>query len=115
MANWNIEYWDNKNKNASIEAWFDSLTKEAFTSVAKELKLLEMCGNTLRLPHSRALGSGLFELRDRKFGYRIYYTFFKNHLVILLHAGEKKSQQKDIQIARHRLTEFLLLWEEKIL
>jgi putative addiction module killer protein len=69
----------------------------------KELKLLEICGNDLKLPHSRALGNGLFELREQRYGYRIYYGFYKNRVIILLHAGDKSKQQNDIKIARTRL------------
>ena len=104
---WKIEYWcENKGVN-SVEKWFDSLTDEQFKSLAKELKLLELCGNELKLPHSRSLKQGLFELRERKYGYRIYYTFSSNKIILLLHAGDKKSQDKDILVARKRLKELI--------
>lgn len=103
MQEWAIKYWSSVNGNSSIEDWFNSLTKEQFKSVAKELKLLELCGNKLSLPHSRMLKEGLFELRERNFGYRIYYGFAPDRTILLLHAGDKSSQQKDIAIARKRL------------
>ena len=100
MCSWKIEYWHPKDQNSSsIERLFDQLTDEQFKSVAKEIKLLELCGNTLRLPHGRAIGKGLFELRERKFGYRIYYVFIKNRVIVLLHAGNKSTQKKDIKAA----------------
>ncbi len=101
MIKWNILYWGSKNN--SVEKWLDSLTIEQFKSVAKELKMLELAGNSLKMPHSRALGLGLFELRERKYGYRIYYCFNGKQTIILLIAGDKKSQIKDIKIARERL------------
>ena len=67
--------------------------------------MLEELGNELKLPHSRALGKGLFELRERQFGYRVYYCFKGNQLIILLTAGDKKTQEKDIKIAYKRLLE----------
>jgi putative addiction module killer protein len=100
---WTVIYWSKENEKQPIEAWLDKLTKEQLKSVAKEILLLERCGHTLRLPHSKALGKGLFELRDKQFGYRIYYGFLPNRTIILLHAGDKPSQQKDIEIARLRL------------
>ena len=100
---WQLEYWCDSKGISPIEQWFDSLTKEQFKSIAKELKLLELCGNLLKLPHSRSLKKGLFELRERKYGFRIYYTFFKNKIILMLHAGDKKSQNKDIDLARERL------------
>ncbi|VVC76262.1 hypothetical protein AQUSIP_15710 [Aquicella siphonis] len=75
---WELKYWCDNKGESPIERWFDSLTKEQFKSVAKELKLLELCGNMLKLPHSRGLKKGLFELRERKYEFRVYYTFLKN-------------------------------------
>lgn len=101
---WNIEYWcDNSNKSP-VEKWLDSLTKEQLKSVAKELKLLELCGNKLKLPHSKSLSTGLFEIRERRYGYRIYYGFYQEKIIILLNAGNKKTQKKDIKIARKRFS-----------
>ena len=80
MNNWQVEYWHFDGKTSSIELFFNQLTDEQFKSIAKELRLLELCGNALKLPHSKSLGKGLFELRERKFGYRIYYILdlFRN-------------------------------------
>jgi len=36
-------------------------------------------------------------------GYRIYYTWQDDVLAILLAAGDKGSQEKDIELARRRL------------
>lgn len=100
---WKIEYWLDKSNKHSIEKWLDSLTKDQLKSVAKELKLLELCGNELKLPHSKSLGKSLFELRERRYGYRIYYIFYNNKIIILLGAGNKKTQKKDIKVAREKL------------
>ncbi len=103
MKRWQIRYWnEGRNKNP-IEKWFDKLTKEQLKSVAKEVTMLEEVGNELILPHSKALGKGLFELRERRFGYRIYYCFQGEYVIILLAAGDKKTQEHDIKVARERL------------
>lgn len=106
MKRWQIEYWDTKRGRNPIEKWLDKLTNEQLKSVAKELSILEESGNELKLPHSKALGKGLFELRERRYGYRIYYGFVGEDMIILLAAGDKKSQDKDILVARKRLSEF---------
>ena len=105
MRKWNIEYWVDESGKRSVERWFLKLTKQQFKAISKELKLLEFCGNDLKLPHSRALGQGLFELRERSYGYRIYYGFYRNKIIVLLHAGDKNKQQNDIKIARARLAQ----------
>jgi putative addiction module killer protein len=104
---WTVTFWLGDNGKQSVEAWLDTLTKEQLKSVAKELLLLEKCGNELRLPHSKALGKRLFELREKTFGYRIYYGFLPDKTISLLHAGDKASQKKDIQIARLRLNKLI--------
>lgn len=105
QSRWEVMYWSTDQGKNTIEQWFDTLTHEQFKSIAKEMKLLELCGNLLKLPHSRSLKKGLFELRERKYGFRVYYAFLKNKIIILLHAGDKKTQDRDIEIARGRLDE----------
>ena len=105
MKKWNIEYWVNESGKSPLEKWIYKLTIEQFESISQELRMLEKLGNELKLPHSRALGKGLFELRERQFGYRLYYCFKGNQLIILLAAGDKKSQEKDIKTAYKRLSE----------
>lgn len=103
MKRWLIEYWSETSSKSSVERWLDKLTKEQLKAVAKEMKLLEECGNDLKLPHSYPLGKGLFELRERRYGYRIYYGFYREYIIMLLHAGDKSTQQQDIKTARIRL------------
>ena len=101
--NWRIDYWSSGTGKSHVEKWIDKLTPEQLKSVAKELSMLRRAGTDLKLPHSRALGKGLFELRERKFGYRVYYGFKGQRMIILLAAGDKKSQENDIKVARRRL------------
>ena len=100
---WKIDYWCNLKGESSVEKWLDSLSDEQLKSVAKEMKLLELCGNLLKMPHSRTLKKGLFELRERQFGLRIYYTFLRDKTILILCSGNKKTQDKDIDAARQRL------------
>lgn len=104
---WQIEYWCDDNGESAVEEWLDSLPREQLKAVAREMKLLELCGNLLKLPHSRSLKQGLFELRERKYGFRIYYAFLKDKVILLLHSGDKKRQDKDINIARQRLSQLI--------
>lgn len=103
MKKWLIEYWSDTTGKNSIENWLDSLSNEQLKSVSKELRLLEICGNELRLPHSKSLSKGLFELRERRYGYRIYYGFYKKQIIMLLAAGNKTTQKRDIKVAYTRL------------
>jgi phage-related protein len=67
-------------------------------------------GPNLRLPHSRAFGGGLFELRPRgKSGIgRAFYCFLVGQRAVVLHAFIKKSQQtpdRELKLARKRMKE----------
>jgi putative addiction module killer protein len=101
---WTMHYWHDASGERCVEHWLDALSHDEFNSVAKELKLLELDGNELKLPHSRALGHGLFEVRERHYNFRIYYTFEPERVILLLDAGNKQTQQRDIRLARERLT-----------
>lgn len=103
MEKWIIRYWDSGASKNSLEAWLDKLDKDQFKSLSKDLKMLSIVGNKLRLPQSRSLGKGLFELREHRFGLRIYYAFLNHYVILLLAAGNKTSRTHDIQIARGRL------------
>jgi hypothetical protein len=52
------------------------------------VKLLEERGNTLRRPHSGALGGGLFELRGKEV--RLFYVFRPGREAVLLDGEIKK-------------------------
>jgi len=103
MKKWSIQYWAENTGKKSVDHWLKQRMQEELKSLMKEMALLELCGNQLRMPHSKALGEGLFELRERRYGYRIYYGFRGNQVIILLAAGDKKSQANDIKLARERL------------
>lgn len=58
----------------------------------------------------RDLGSGLFELKVSPKGFetvRVYFTVRGNELVMVLSGGGKKSQNADIKMARHLISDYL--------
>ncbi|MCA0940196.1 type II toxin-antitoxin system RelE/ParE family toxin [Salipiger pacificus] len=51
---------------------------------------------------TRSLGDGLHEMKiDYGPGYRVYFTYRGSDLIILLCAGDKSRQQRDIAHARN--------------
>jgi phage-related protein len=89
-----------------IQSW----QVDVLADYARLVELLTEHGPGLRLPHSRALGDGLFELRPRgRSGIgRAFYCFFVGRRVVVLHAFIKKSQQtpdSEVKLARKRLKE----------
>lgn len=60
------------------------------TKAAALVKLLEALGYELRLPHSRSLGEGLYELRDVASGVRLFYVLLPGNRAVLLDGMTKK-------------------------
>ncbi len=92
--------------NKKVEKFLRSIDKVLRPRVAKALDLLEVRGNNLQMPYSKALGGGLFELRIIGVNQiRFIYTFNKNQAYIL-HAFVKKTEQiskKDIDYSKTQL------------
>jgi phage-related protein len=91
---------------AHIESW----PVDVLADYARLVELLAEHGPSLRLPHSRAFGDGLFELRPRgRSGIgRAFYCFAVGKRIVVLHAFIKKTQQtpdRELKLARMRLKE----------
>ena len=100
-----IEYFHER-VLAEIESW----SVDVLADYARLVELLIEYGPSLRLPHSRAFGDGLFELRPRgRVGTgRAFYGFMVGKRVTVLHAFIKKTQQTpdhELKLARKRLKE----------
>ena len=89
-----------------IESWPDGIVAH----YARLIELLMEFGPSLRMPHSRSLGGGLFELRPRGpegIG-RALYCYLDGKRIVILHAFVKKTQEapeKELRLARKRLKE----------
>lgn len=91
---------------AEIESW----PADVLADYAHLVELLAEYGPNLRLPHSRAMGDGLFELRPRGRSVigRAFYCFVVGKRVVVVHAFVKKTQQtpdKELKLARKRMKE----------
>lgn len=73
------------------------------------IKRLETDGPALRMPHSKAIGDGLFELRVGGVNIsRCLYAFAVGNKIYLLHAFVKKTEKTPaaaLAIARKRLND----------
>ena len=84
-------------KSSTFDTWLRGLRdREARARIEVRIRRLSL-GNA---GQSRALKDGLFELKvDHGPGYRVYYTFKNQTLVLLLCGGVKPTQQDDIKLA----------------
>jgi phage-related protein len=104
---YSIEYFNLRVK-AEIESWPDGILAD----YARLVELLMEFGPDMRMPHSRAMGAGLFELRPRgREGVgRTFYCFAIGRRIVMLHAFMKKTKETpehDLNIARKRMKEML--------
>lgn len=102
---WRIIYYNERVKSA-----INILPAEVRADFARLLQLLEEFGADLRLPHSRAMGSGLFELRPkgREGIARVFYCMQMGQTIVILHSFIKKTQEtprQELDIAMHRMKE----------
>lgn len=102
---WTIQYYSDRTK-AEILA----LPNDILAGYLRLLHVLEDYGADLRMPHSRAMGDGLFELRPRGtegIG-RVFYCTMQGHTIVMLHSIVKKTREtppEALRIARARLKE----------
>lgn len=100
-----IEYFHER-VLAEIESW----PVDVLADYARLVELLAEHGPSLRVPHSRAFGDGLFELRPRgRSGIlRAFYCFLVGRRIVIVHAFVKKTQQtpdRELKLARKRKKE----------
>jgi len=102
---WNIEYYNDKVFN-KIFSYSDTMIARYY----KYAELMEQHGPNLGMPHSKAMGKSLYELRvsggDGKS--RIFYCVLKEKKITILHSFIKKTQKtpkKELNIARKRQKE----------
>lgn len=84
-------------KSSQFSAWLNAADISVKARVLTRLSRVEL-GN---FGDHCSIGDGIFELRlFFGAGYRIYYTQQGNQVVIVLCAGDKSTQTKDIQLAK---------------
>jgi phage-related protein len=102
---WIIDYYSEE-----VRCEINELPVGIRASYARLTELLEEFGLELRMPHSRAMGDGLFELRPRgREGIaRVFYCMKVGRKIVMLHSFIKKTNEtpkRELDIARRRQKE----------
>jgi phage-related protein len=102
---WNIRYY-----NEAVEGEVLSLPDSLLARYARLTEVMKDYGPNLGMPHTKAMGDGLFELRLKgKEGIaRVFYCTIINHEIIILHTIIKKQQKtplQELRLAKERLKE----------
>jgi phage-related protein len=107
--NWEVLFYVTSGGQPVVEKFVEGLDKVARAKTLRQIDLLKIYGSDLGMPHSKALGGGLVELRVRgQREVRIFYVFAKGKQIFMLHGFIKKTQatpKKELDIARTRQQE----------
>lgn len=98
-----IQFFKLDNGKEPVKEWLDTLDSLTSKRIYARLVRLEEdnYGDYKKL-------SEISELRfNFGSGYRIYFAEIKNVIILLLNAGDKKTQSKDIENAK----KYLMLWK----
>jgi phage-related protein len=102
---WTITYYSD-----SVQADILAMPAGLLARYLRYADLVEMYGPDLGMPHTRAMGAGLFELRlnaPEGFG-RVFYCTVVGRKVVILHQFPKKSAKtptRELSTARRRMKE----------
>jgi phage-related protein len=104
---WTIEYY-----SAEVEKVILNLPSGLLARYLRLADQWQEFGANLGMPHTRAMGDGLLELRvmGKEGIARVFYCTQAGRKIIVLHSFVKKSQktpQKELRLARKRLEEVM--------
>ncbi|AQG97538.1 hypothetical protein A9R05_00825 [Burkholderia sp. KK1] len=102
---WTIAYYDEQ-----LQREIRDLPIGIRSDYWRLVDLMKLHGANLRMPHSRAMGGGLFELRPRgRDGIgRVFYCMVTGRRIVMLHSFIKKTRQTpedELRIAHARMKE----------
>jgi len=102
-SNWQITYY---NERVQRDVW--AMPAGIVADYLRLTEAMELYGADLRMPHSRAMGGGLFELRPKGpegIG-RVFYCTQVGKTIVVVHSFVKKTQETpdaEMRVARKRL------------
>lgn len=102
---WTIEYY-----SAQVEQAILNLPTGLLARYLRLTDMLMLFGANLGMPHTRAIGDGLIELRvkGREGIARVFYCTVRERRIIVLHSFVKKSEKtpkRELETAYRRLAE----------
>jgi phage-related protein len=102
-SNWQITYY-----NARVQRDVWAMPAGIVADYLRLTEAMALYGADLRMPHSRPMGGGLFELRPKGsegIG-RVFYCTQVGKTIVVLHSFVKKTQETpvaEMRVARKRL------------
>ena len=109
---WIVEFYETETGEVPSLCFIKALEVKLRAKVFRDLELLEERGNELRLPYSRHLDDGIFELRTIQSTnvVRNLYFFISGRKIVITHGFYKKTQKTpsaEIQKAKEYRADYL--------
>lgn len=110
--NFTVEFYETVDGKCPVQEFIDSLEPKMEAKIISMLEILEERGNVLRLPYSKYLGDGIFELRC-KFSSNItrtLYFFYEGATIVMTNGFVKKTQKTpplEIALAKRRRKDYI--------
>ena len=107
-----VHFYEDSRGHISVKEFLRELNKESRVKIARYIDLLEQHGPDLLRPYADHVRGKIKELRVRVSdgNVRVFYFFFIEKRVILLHAFKKKTQElpeREIEQAERNMEVFL--------
>jgi phage-related protein len=104
-VNWKVTFY-----SSALEEEIRQLPAGFVARFLRYADRMEIYGPDLGMPHTKAMGSGLFELRLKAAEgiARVFYCTVVDRQIVMLHQFTKKSEKtprKELEIARRRMEE----------
>ena len=97
---WDVAHYCTATGERPVQRFVTDLPEPAHVEAVGLLVRLTEHGNTLRKPHTKNLDDGLFELRGRRHGVRIFFTFRPGRRIVLLGGIVRKRQSIPTSVLR---------------
>ena len=112
MDKFEVIFYETEKGEIPVIEFLDGLDVKMRAKMVRTIKMLEDNGNSLREPHSKPLGDGIFELRAKVASdiSRVLYFFFIGHRAVLTNGFVKKTDKtpaEEIDKAKRYREDFL--------
>lgn len=112
MEAYEIVFYEQSDGHIPVVEFINSFDLRMQAKIVRTIKLLEVNGNSLRMPFSKALDNGIFELRVQTGNdiTRVLYFFYIGKRIVLTNGFVKKTQKTpklEIERAERYRADFL--------
>ena len=112
-----LEFYQTEDGKSPVLDFLDSLDDKMAAKLVSQMEILEEKGTELKMPYSKYLDDGIFELRCKQGSNitRALYFFYIGEKIIVTNGFVKKTQKtppKEIKLAKERRADWIKRYEQ---